>query len=1261
MKTLPLDVIILLSVLIINCFIKDVKTQEVTQRCLQCICKASSGCKLNTKCHNSGTNAYFCGPYQISWAYWSDAGKPGNTGRSDDFEHCLNDKNCAEVTVRGYMSKWATDCNNDGVVDCLDFAAIHKAGASSCNQQWLYNSQYWNVFRQCQLSSGDASPSQPALDDKPWQPSSQPQTPKPQPQPHLPDSSWNRPQSQPQPQPYPNDPYNQPPPPPSPPNDPWNKPQPTSDDGVIQVFPGNPTNPQPQPDEPWNRPQSQPKPPAPRPVLRPQPYPSVADTPQPQPKPDDSWDPIPPQPINNDNYNEPQPDPWNQPQPPAQPNPDPYSNDPYNNPSQPVTEDPWDEVSRAVDREVAQPSPKPQSQPQPTDPWNIFNGQSPPRVPGRAPTQPISWSTPTGPQPSAANPYDTHNSPGVPSSQPKPPPSPSLIEVPNNASVGDNCFDCICQASSDCDLNKQCEGSYCGPYLISWAYWSDGGQPGGDYATCANDKACAERTVQGYMNKWQRDCNGDGVVDCADFAAIHKLGPHSCNSESLRGTDYWTSYQSCQSPAIEARRLEPNPKRDSITGRSVPQSQPNANVFLEYPNHNTKPIELRAGNPVTRDAPNYYARDARIEFPRDDSPNRFEATTGPVSPPIAADNRSNERAFEALGLQRECLDCICHASSVKVKLQIWDTAGQERFRSITQSYYRSAHCLMLVYDISSQPSFDSLHQWCRDMEQYAGDYKLSFGAGASSCNQQWLYNSQYWNVFRQCQLSSGDASPSQPSQPALDDKPWQPSSQPQTPKLQPQPYLPDSSWNRPQSQPQPQPYPNDPYNQPPPPPSPPNDPWNKPQPTSDDGVIQVFPGNPTNPQPQPDEPWNRPQSQPKPPAPRPVLRPQPYPSVVDTPQPQPKPDDSWDPIPPQPINNDNYNEPQPDPWNQPQPPAQPNPDPYPNDPYNNPSQPVTEDPWDEVSRAVDREVAQPSPKPQSQPTDPWNIFNGQSPPRVPGRAPTQPISWSTPTGPQPSAGNPYDTHNSPGVPSNQPKPPPSPSLIEVPNNASVGDNCLDCICQASSDCDLNKQCEGSYCGPYLISWAYWSDGGQPGGDYATCANDKACAERTVQGYMNKWQRDCDGDGVVDCADFAAIHKLGPHSCNSESLRGTDYWTSYQSCQSPAIEARRLEPNPKRDSITGRSVPQSQPNANVFLEYPNHNAKPIELRAGNPVTRDAPNYYTRDARVVFPRDDSSNRYEATTGPVSSPIAADNRSNERAFEALGLQRECLDCIC
>lgn len=56
---------------------------------------------------------------------------------------------------------------------------------------------------------------------------------------------------------------------------------------------------------------------------------------------------------------------------------------------------------------------------------------------------------------------------------------------------------------------------------------------------------------------------------------------------------------------------------------------------------------------------------------------------------------------------------------LKIKLQIWDTAGQERFRSITQSYYRSAHALILVYDVSSQPSFDCLPHWLREVEEYA--------------------------------------------------------------------------------------------------------------------------------------------------------------------------------------------------------------------------------------------------------------------------------------------------------------------------------------------------------------------------------------------------------------------------------------------------------------------------------------------------------------------------------------------------------------
>lgn len=66
-----------------------------------------------------------------------------------------------------------------------------------------------------------------------------------------------------------------------------------------------------------------------------------------------------------------------------------------------------------------------------------------------------------------------------------------------------------------------------------------------------------------------------------------------------------------------------------------------------------------------------------------------------------------------------------------LQLQIWDTAGQERFRSITQSYYRSAHALILVYDISCQPTFDCLPDWLREIEEYASTKVLRILVGES--------------------------------------------------------------------------------------------------------------------------------------------------------------------------------------------------------------------------------------------------------------------------------------------------------------------------------------------------------------------------------------------------------------------------------------------------------------------------------------------------------------------------------------------------
>ncbi|KAG9340735.1 hypothetical protein JZ751_020327 [Albula glossodonta] len=59
----------------------------------------------------------------------------------------------------------------------------------------------------------------------------------------------------------------------------------------------------------------------------------------------------------------------------------------------------------------------------------------------------------------------------------------------------------------------------------------------------------------------------------------------------------------------------------------------------------------------------------------------------------------------------------------KTNLQIWDTAGQERFRSLARSYFRKAHGVLLLYDVTSERTFVSVREWM-DQIQDCTDERL---------------------------------------------------------------------------------------------------------------------------------------------------------------------------------------------------------------------------------------------------------------------------------------------------------------------------------------------------------------------------------------------------------------------------------------------------------------------------------------------------------------------------------------------------------
>jgi small GTP-binding protein len=64
-----------------------------------------------------------------------------------------------------------------------------------------------------------------------------------------------------------------------------------------------------------------------------------------------------------------------------------------------------------------------------------------------------------------------------------------------------------------------------------------------------------------------------------------------------------------------------------------------------------------------------------------------------------------------------------------IQLELWDTAGQEAYRAVAKTYFRGAVGCVLVFDTTSQESFDELSFWLGQFRQLGDPNAFALLAG----------------------------------------------------------------------------------------------------------------------------------------------------------------------------------------------------------------------------------------------------------------------------------------------------------------------------------------------------------------------------------------------------------------------------------------------------------------------------------------------------------------------------------------------------
>ena len=93
-------------------------------------------------------------------------------------------------------------------------------------------------------------------------------------------------------------------------------------------------------------------------------------------------------------------------------------------------------------------------------------------------------------------------------------------------------------------------------------------------------------------------------------------------------------------------------------------------------------------------------------------------------------NEFNASMVSSIGVDFKTKDIL--VNDKKVKLQLWDTAGHERFRTITTSYYRGAHGIVTVFDLTDRETFEHVEKWLGEINKFAKENVMRFLIGNKS-------------------------------------------------------------------------------------------------------------------------------------------------------------------------------------------------------------------------------------------------------------------------------------------------------------------------------------------------------------------------------------------------------------------------------------------------------------------------------------------------------------------------------------------------